>query len=104
MFQRLLNTVAKVKTSNNSKDLENEIYSLLSCFNLIESIRMDLVFMNSEDGEIDDAHRLVWNLRTKIDLKVEKRISVSNLRKFHTRRNIKDFENNRFKISGQNES
>lgn len=66
MFQRLLNTVAKVKASNNSQDLENEIYSLLSCFNLIESIRMDLVFMNSEDGEIDDAHRLVCNLRTKL--------------------------------------
>ena len=63
MFQRLLNTVAKVKASNNS---ENEIYSLLSRFNLIESIRMDLVFMNSEDGEIDDAHRLVCNLRTKL--------------------------------------
>ena len=60
--------------------------------------------MNSDDSETDDAHRLVWNLRAKIDIrKLEKRISLSDLRKFHTWRYIKkDFKSNRFKISGPN--
>ena len=62
--------------------------------------------MNSEDRQIDDdPHKLVWNLRVSWFRKTREAYLTIILRKFHTWRNIKkDFENNRFKISGPIES
>ena len=51
---------------------------------------MDTIFMNSENSKTSDPHRLLLNLRDKINLKrSDKYVALSNLSIYYTWRNIK---------------
>ena len=66
--------------------------------------RMDTIFMNSKNNETSNPHRLLLNLRDKINLKKsDKYFSLSNLRiYYYTWKNIKkSYKNNKFKISAR---
>ena len=58
--------------------------------------------MNSENSKTFDPHRLLLNLRDKINLKgSDKYVALSNLSIYYTWKNIKkSCKNNKFKISG----
>ena len=62
---------------------------------------MNTVFMNSENSETSDPHRLLFNLTDNIDLRrKDKYIALSNLSIYYTWKNIKkSYKNNKFKIS-----
>ena len=61
---------------------------------------MDTIFMNSENSKTSDSHRLLLNLRDKIDLRrKDKYIALSNLSIYYTTKNTKIYKNNKFKIS-----
>ena len=62
---------------------------------------MDTVFMNSENSQTSNPHRLLLNLSDKIDLKIsDKYVALSNLSIYYTWKNIKkSYKNNKFKIS-----
>ena len=62
---------------------------------------MDTIFMNSENSETSDPHRLLLNLLGKINLKrSDKYVALSNLSIYYTWKNIKkSYKNNKFKIS-----
>ena len=57
--------------------------------------------MNSENSKTSDPHRLLLNLRDKINLKgSDKYVALSNLSIYYTWKNIKkSCKNNKFKIS-----
>ena len=60
---------------------------------------MDTVFMNSENSETSDPHRLLINLSDKIDLKSsDKYVALSNLSICCTWKK-RSYKNNKFKIS-----
>ena len=62
---------------------------------------MDTIFMNSENSETSDPHRLLLSLTDKINSKrSDKYVALSNLSFYYTRKNIKkSYKNNKFKIS-----
>ena len=62
---------------------------------------MNTVFMNSENSETSDPHRLLFNLTDNIDLRrKDKYIALSNLSIYYTWKNIKrSYKNNIFKMS-----
>ena len=64
---------------------------------------MNTVFMNSENSETSDPHRLLFNLTDNIDLRrKDKYIALSNLSIYYTWKNIKkSYKNNKFKTSAQ---
>ena len=62
---------------------------------------MNTIFMNSENSQTFDPHRLLLNLTDKIDLrKKDKYIALSNLSIYYTWENIKNvYQNSKFKTS-----
>ena len=62
---------------------------------------MDTIFMNSENSETSDPHRLLLSLTDKINSKrSDKYVALSNLSFYYTWKNIKkSYKNNKFKIS-----
>ena len=62
---------------------------------------MDTIFMNSENSQTSDPHRLLLNLTGKINLRRKgKYIALSNLTIYFIWKNIKkSYKNNKFKIS-----
>ena len=62
---------------------------------------MNTIFMNSENSQAFDPHRLLLNLTDKIDLrKKDKYIALSNLSIYYTWKNIKNvYQNSKFKTS-----
>ena len=62
---------------------------------------MNTIFMNSENSQTFDPHRLLLNLTDKIDLKnKDKYITLSNLSIYYTWKNIKNvYQNSKFKTS-----
>ena len=62
---------------------------------------MNTVFLNSENSETSDPHRLLLNLTDKIYLRRRgKYIALSNLSIYYTWENIKkSYKNNKSKIS-----
>ena len=64
-------------------------------------MKMDTIFMNSENGKTSKTHVLKLKLTSKLDLRLcEKVIALSNLSIYYTRKNIKSsHNNNKFKIS-----
>ena len=62
---------------------------------------MNTIFMNSENSQTFDPHRLLLNLTDKIDLrKKDKYIALSNLSIYYTWKNIKNvYQNSKFKTS-----
>ena len=62
---------------------------------------MDTIFMNSKSSKTSDPHRLLLNLKDKIDLRRKyKYNSLLNLSICYTWKNIKkSYKNSKFKIS-----
>ena len=62
---------------------------------------MNNIFMNSKNSKTSDPHRLLLNLKHKINLKRKDNGSVLwNLNLYYTWQNIKkSYKNNKFKIS-----
>ena len=62
---------------------------------------MDTIFMNSENSETSDLHRLLLNLTDKINLKrSDKYVALSNLSICYSWKNMKkSYKNNKLKIS-----
>ena len=114
MLQRLPIAVAQVKAGNNSENLLNEIrqiiYSLYQSKEITKKvykqlnkifIKMDTIFMNSENSRTPEPHIVKLKLTDKLDLRLDKKfIALSNLRMYYTWNNIKSsYNNNKFKIS-----
>ena len=66
----------------------------------MQRIKMDTIFMNSENSKTSKPHVLKLKLTSKLDLTIgEKVIALSNLTIYHFWRNIKSsYNNNEFKI------
>ena len=64
-------------------------------------MKMDTIFMNSENSKTSEPHILKLKLTDKLDLRVDKKvIALSNLSIYYTWNNIKSsYNNNKFKIS-----
>ena len=64
-------------------------------------IKMDTIFMNSENRKSSETHVLKLKFTDKLDLRrSEESIALSNLSIYFTRKNIKSsYNNNKFKIS-----
>ena len=64
-------------------------------------IKMDTIFMNSDNSKTSMPYVLTLKLTSKLDLRIgEKVIALSNLSIYYTWRNIKSsYNNNKFKIS-----
>ena len=73
--------------------------------NIIKSmnhnIKMDTIFMNSENSRTPEYHVLTLKLTDKLDLRRgQKTVVLSNLSIYYTWKNIKSaYNNNKFKIS-----
>ena len=67
----------------------------------MQRIKVDTIFMNSENSKTSTPHVLKLKLTSKLDLRIdEKVIALSNLSIYYTWRNIKSsYNNNKFKIS-----
>ena len=67
----------------------------------MQRIKMDTIFMNSENSKTSKPHVLILKLTNKLDLRIgEKIITLSNLSIYYTWRNIKSsYNNNKLKIS-----
>ena len=101
MLQRLTIALAHVKVGNISKNLLNEIRKIRYCLyqskeitkkvynnimNIIKILyKMNTIFMNSENSETSDPHRLSLNLTDKVDLRQkDKCVSLSNSSIYYT--------------------
>ena len=61
---------------------------------------MDTIFMNSEKNKTSKPHVLILNVTDKVDLRRgAKSVALSNLSTYYTRKNVKSYNNNKFKIS-----
>ena len=53
-------------------------------------IKMDTIFMNSENSKTSEPHVLIFNLTDKLDLgRAEKSVALSHLSIYYTWKNIK---------------
>ena len=101
MLQRLPMDLVQVKADNNSESLLNEIrqivYSLYQpkqitkkvYTNIIKSLqlclKMNTIFMNSENSKTSKSNVLTLKLTNKLDLRIgEKVITLSNLSIYYT--------------------
>ena len=77
----------------------------LCSIKLHPNIKMDTIFINSENSETSEPVILIIQLIDKLDLKRgEKIIALSNLSIYYTWKNIKSsYNNNKFKISNLND-
>ena len=67
----------------------------------MQRIKMDTIFMNSENSKTPKSHVLIRKLSNNSDLRIsEKIIALSNLSIYYTWKKIKSsYNNNKFKIS-----
>ena len=62
---------------------------------------MDIIFINTENGETNKPHRFRLYFTNKLDLRSRKTIALAHLSIYYTWENIKSsYNNNKFKISG----
>ena len=117
--KQMLQRFPKLKASNISKNLLNEIHQIMYSLyqaskitkkvynNIVNSIQLwykiDTIFMNSEKSKTPDPDKLLFNLTNKINLKrsdKEKKkwyFALSNLRIYYTWKNIKkSYKGNKF--------
>ena len=68
---------------------------------LRSNIKMNTIFMNSENSKTSKPHVLILKRTNKLDLRIgEKIIAISNLSIYYTWKNIKSpYNNNKFKVS-----
>ena len=61
---------------------------------------METIFMNSENSKTNESNKFVYQFTDKINVKnSNKRIGLVNLSIYYTWKNIKSYNNNKFKIS-----
>ena len=67
----------------------------------MQRIKIDTIFMSSENSKPSKLHVLILKLTNKLDLRIgEKTIALSNLSIYYKRRNTKSsYNNNKVKIS-----
>ena len=83
------------------KEITKKVYdNIMNSIKLYDKV-IDTIFMNSENSQTSDPHRLLLNLSDKIDLKgSDKYVALSNPRIYYTWKNIKkSYKNNKFNIS-----
>ena len=80
----------------NRKKLLKSIQQLSEIF-----IKMDTIFINSENSKTSEAHILELKITDKLDLRLDKKvIALSNVSTYYTWNNVKSsYNNNTFKIS-----
>ena len=61
---------------------------------------MDTIFMNTENGKINESNRFRLYFTGKLDLRRNKTIALAKRTIYYTWENIKSSYNNKFKISG----
>ena len=114
MLSRLPINLAQSKAGNNSQKLKNEIRQLLHSLNRSKNlqnnsiyvqlalfIKMETIFMNTENSKTNEPDRFRLSLAYKRNLKnPNKNIALGNLSIYYTWKNIKSaYNNNKFKIS-----
>ena len=76
MLSRLPITLAQLKAGNDSEKLKNEIRQLL--YSLYRSkkhyLKMETIFMNTENSKTNEPHRFKLDLTDKLNLKSLKKI------------------------------
>ena len=114
MLSRLSISLAQLNAGNNSKKFKNEIRQLL--YSLYRSkktcktallkfdwhyLKMETVFMNTENSKTNEPHRFKLDLTDKLYLKnPNKNMTLAYLSIYYTWENIKSkYNNNKFKIS-----
>ena len=67
----------------------------------IHIIKMETIFMNTENSKTNESHRFKLDLADKLNLKnPKKNMALANLSIYYTWKNIKsEYNNNKFKIS-----
>ena len=83
------------------KEITKKVYdNIMNSIKLYDKV-IDTIFMNSENSQTSNPHRLLFNLSDKIDLKrSDKYVALSNPRIYYTWKNIKkSHKNNKFKVS-----
>ena len=100
MLQRLPIALAQVKAGNNSENLLNEVrqivYSLYQSkevnkkvYNNSAIMKIDTIFINSENSKTSEPYTLTPKLTDKLDLRRgEKNIALLNLSIYYTWKNI----------------
>ena len=72
---------------NGNKSLKKNTITYLSQYN--EILKMDTIFMNSENSQTPKPNVLVLKLTNKLDLRIDKKvIALSNLSIYYTWKNI----------------
>ena len=102
MLSRLPISLAQLKAGNNSKKLGN-YYILCTDQKILQtnSIKIETIFMNTENSRTSEPHRFKLDLTDKLNLKnPNKNMALANLSIYYTSKNIKsEYNNNKFKIS-----
>ena len=98
-MESLLNEIRQVVYSlYQSKEITKKVYNNNQIYSII---KVNTIFMNSENSKTSKPHFLVFKLSCKLDLKRgEKIIALSKLSIYYTWKNIKSsYSNSKFKIS-----
>ena len=111
MLSRLPISLAQLKAGSSSEKLKNEIrqllYSLYRSKKLTKQLfgwhylKIETIFMNTENSKTNEPHRFKLDLTDKLNLKnPNKNMALANLSIYYTWKNIKsEYNNNKFKIS-----
>ena len=109
MLNRLPLSLAQLNAGNNSEKLKNELWQLLHSLYRSKKLtkfgwhylKMETIFMNTENSKTSGPHRFKLDLTDKFHLKnLNKNMALANLSIYYTWKNIKStYNNNKFKIS-----
>ena len=114
MLSKLPISLAQLKAGNNSEKLKNELdnYCIFctdqkktykKCLQYIDQryLKIETIFMNTENSKTSEPHRFKLDLPDKLNLKnLNKNMALANLSSYYTWKNIKsEYNNNKFKIS-----
>ena len=79
----------------------NTIIVIVMIIITIHIIKMDTVFMNTENSRTNESHRFKLDLAAKLNLRnPKKNMALANLSIYNTWKNIKsEYNNNKFEIS-----
>ena len=116
ILNRLPITLAQLKAGNNSEKLKNEIrqllYSLYRSKKNLQSnsvkfgwryLKMETIFMNTENSKTSEPHRFKLDLTDKLNLKnTNKNMALANWSIYYTWKNITSkYNNNKLKFLHQ---
>ena len=101
MLSRLPISLAQLKAGNNSKKLGN-YYILCTDQKILQtnSIKIETIFMNTENSRTSEPHRFKLDLTDKLNLKnPNKNMALANLIIYYTWKNIASgYNNSKFKV------